>query len=117
MTWQCPTCGHEMQTPTPLAALEHAPLASQERIIMEILVGAHPRKVSRDQLTDILYRHDPNGGPITASKTVTVLMHRLRRKIGPYGWTIPRESGGRGKQARYGLAPLDVGGVENETTR
>jgi hypothetical protein len=115
MTWQCPTCGHTMQTPTPLTVLESASLAAQERRIIDLLIKAHPRKISKDRLTDLLYCYDPDGGPVTADKSVAVLIHRIRRKIKPYGWTIPYQTGGRGVLGRYTLAPYVVGGDTGNT--
>lgn len=42
--------------------------------------------VSKDDLHAVLYRDDPDGGP--DDKIICVFIRKIRRKIGPFGWSI-----------------------------
>lgn len=103
----CPTCGHSMNAGrAPIEALSGAPLGRLERLIVNVLVRAYPRAISRQIIVDYIYGDDPNGGPDNPDNIVSVLMVKLRRKLPQYGWTIPNNRNGSGNYGRYRLEPL-----------
>lgn len=89
----------------PLAILpDEIGASSQQRSILEILIGAYPRKVRGPSLIDALYADDPNGGADNARTVVSVQMNRLRKRMAGSGWTIPKLGGGNSNVAYYGIA-------------
>lgn len=103
----CPCCGRPMDALPPLEhlVLTMAPQGHVSRRIIKALVDAYPRAICGPRLHDIIYADDPDGGPLCNS--VSVLMIRLRKKLRPYGWTVPHVKKGRYSQG-YRLAPLET---------
>lgn len=52
-----------------------------EAVILGALLRGAGRPVSMRRLLDMLYAHDPNGGPLDADRGVTVRMCHIRKKI------------------------------------
>jgi DNA-binding response OmpR family regulator len=102
----CPCCGQALNNRASLESLASAPLAKLEHRIIDAMVRAYPRSVTRAGLVDVLYFDDPDGGPDSAENIVAVMMVRLRKKLPPYGWTIPNCRSGSGNYGRYKLEPL-----------
>ena len=57
-------------------------------------------------LVDNVYAFDPNGGPENAVGVIRTTMVGLRKILPPHGWTIPKQSCGRGNQGFYYLEPI-----------
>lgn len=88
---KCPCCGGEMES-TPEVTLD-AGLTPLELAIMTAMVSAYPRGLTRRQLANIVYSDDPNGGPDTAEKAMSVYLYYIRAKIKPLGWHVGGRSG------------------------
>ena len=56
------------------------PLTPNEAVLMSRLMGA-PGFVTMNDLIDVLYGVDPDGGPLTANECVRVNMSRTRKKL------------------------------------
>lgn len=106
MTCLCPTCNRPMEAArAPIEGLASASLGPIERRIVEILVRAYPRSISADRMADMVYSDDRSGGPDNPGISISVTMIRLREKLPPFGWTIPRARRGRGSEG-YHLEPI-----------
>ncbi len=92
----CPCCGAPMDGTSPAVILD-AGLTPLELAIMEPLVKAFPRTMTRGQIAAQVYALDPNGGPLTAEQGLSVHMYYIRKKIQPLGWRVggTYERGGR----------------------
>lgn len=91
----------------PLSGLLEVPLSHMDRTIVEILSRSYPRAISSTVLTDMVYAEDPDGGPDYAKNSLQVTVCRLRPKLEPYGWTIPRNA--TGSPGQYRLQMLHAG--------
>ncbi|GAA5543773.1 MULTISPECIES: helix-turn-helix domain-containing protein [unclassified Brucella] len=90
----------------PATELEAAPLPRGQKNIVDALTAIYPRRIYIDDLVDNVYAFDPNGGPDGAQNVVRVQISRLRKMLPPHGWTIPKQSCGRGNQGFYYLEPI-----------
>lgn len=105
MTVLCPCCGQSVNADkAPIEALEAAPLATVPRTIVNALVKSYPRAISAEFLVERIYSGARE--PADARGTLAVQIVFLRKKLTPYGWTIPKGVGGRGNRAFYKLEPL-----------
>lgn len=106
MTVICPCCSRPMEAArSPVEALASAIMGSVERRIVEALIAAYPKSITRDRMVEILYRDESDGGPTDAPTVVSILMGRLRVKLALHGWTIPKARGGPGSEG-YHLEPI-----------
>lgn len=104
----CPTCGQPMTAPrVPLEALLDLRFGGRKRLLMEALVRAYPRAVSRDALVAALFGDDADGGPMTAETVISVYVCQLRKRLAPYRWTIPLMRPAPGEPAMRRLMPLE----------
>lgn len=107
MTCICPTCHRPMNAGrAPIEGLASAPLGNLERRLVEAMVQAYPRSLTKNYLIEFLYSDDPDGGPESVGSILAVMMTRLRKKLPAYGWTIPLNTRGAGNYGRYRLEPL-----------
>lgn len=105
----CPTCGQPLpKARADLAVLAGLRLGRVEMRALGAMVRAYPRAVTHGALLEALYGDDPSGGPLLADDVVRTVMRRLREKLKPFGWTIPREVGGKGIRADRRLLPLEA---------
>lgn len=107
MSVTCPCCGSTLSDKhAPLEALAEAPMSPQQREIVRFLAAKYPHGVTTSQIFDHLYHFDPNGGPDN-SCSVMVQIVNVRKRIEPFGWTIPRNGGAKGSHpGAYRLEPL-----------
>jgi hypothetical protein len=91
-------------TRAPLDALTSMPFSAHHRAIVAALVKAYPKSVRTWDLVDVLYGHDPDGGPEDANRSVASMMQHVRGRLAPYGWMIPKAKRGP-KTDGYRLAP------------
>lgn len=64
----------------------------QQRRLLEILVDHFGEWIPRAQLAMLLYRNDPDGGPLAAEQVAATRLSQLRKKIAPYGLIIEGRS-------------------------
>lgn len=88
MTAQCPCCGQDMPGQTPIDALRDVELSPTAQVIIEALVEAYPRGLTRQALVRRVYGLKPSGGPLTAENVVSVTLARTRPRLAPLGWTV-----------------------------
>jgi hypothetical protein len=106
MSCLCPTCNRPMEaTRAPIEGLTSAVMGPIERRIVEALVRAYPRSITRDRMVDIVYADERDGGPDRAQVIMSILMGRLRPKLVQFGWTIPKARSGKGSEG-YHLEPV-----------
>lgn len=105
----CPCCLQPMAAAkAPVDALESVPFSRLEHRIVTAMLESYPRTVNMQNLINACYWDDPNGGPDNPATTVMVTIGRLRKKLPPHGWTIPRNKAGNGNIAHYRLVPVEA---------
>jgi DNA-binding response OmpR family regulator len=57
------------------------------------------------QLVDLVYADDPNGGPLSAQRSLNVIAHHANKQLATQGYQIRATH--RGAGARYELVPLE----------
>lgn len=94
-TCACPTCGQAMlRSKVTLAALLDIQCGWVSEAIIAKLVADYPKRVGTEDMTWFVWqgKDEPD-----ASRTVlSVAVHRLRKRLKAYGWTIPAAKGGPG---------------------
>jgi hypothetical protein len=65
------------------------------------IIGNRPDGIAIGDLVDQVYADHVDGGPVTAPRSVNVLIHRANVQLAPQGYRIKAMSLGRG--ARYRL--------------
>lgn len=111
-SFTCPCCRGFIGEAAPVEYLQDAVVGGlQTKIIIE-LINRQTRPIRMDALIDRCFEDDPNGGPDDPANSITVAIHKLRKRISPLGWHIERTGGGgRGSDggAFYRLIPMEVG--------
>ncbi len=102
----CPCCGQTLPTDGP-AGLK---LTRSQRRIYDIIRKAGPNGITSDVIFDRLYRDDPDGGPDTQTKIISVFICSLNKKLPKFGQKIQSgDWGGRAPRfATYTLVRLDA---------
>ena len=100
---KCPCCDHHIHE-LDLEGLKHIPMSYFRQEVMRIFVDASPRKLTMDQLIDLVYGHAkcPDGPKGVLSLTIW----RMNNTLAEYGWVIKNDERGRGCTARYHLSEL-----------
>jgi len=62
-------------------------LSPQEGLVMLALLGN--KTITRESLADIIWP-DPNNTPLGFDLSISRIINRLRVKLSPFEWTIPR---------------------------
>jgi len=107
MTILCPCCGQTMSERASVDDLSNARLSNQQRRIVNELIRVFPKDVTIEQLADACYWDDIDGGPENSALVLRTVIHKLRKSLPKYGWTIPPNRSGKGNYGRYRLAPID----------
>ena len=68
------------------------------------IVSARPDGIAIGDLVDQVYADDPDGGPITAPRSVNVMIHKANAQLSTQGHRIKSMWLGRG--ARYHLVKV-----------
>lgn len=98
-------------TPSPdIPGIDDLRLGIKSLTIVDALSRARPRYVDISVLVDRLYSMDANGGPDNASKSVIVMICKLRPRLRAIGWRITDSRMGRGTPGRYRLEPVAIQG-------
>jgi DNA-binding response OmpR family regulator len=92
---KCPCCGQDTDDES-LDLLKWVKLSPGERRVMDILLSAHPRRLTNARIADLMWTDDPTGGPEGGSAVVRVHLRRIRKKIAHLGWTAGVGSAGFG---------------------
>lgn len=92
MTCACPHCGAPMPD-VPLEAMLSACTPGQRRILD--LVARRPG-LSGNEVADVVYQDDPDGGPLYARGTIAVQVKNLNKRILPLGWRVEGRAGFHG---------------------
>lgn len=90
----CPCCNRPFPPPLPVTG------PVRQRIVN--IVANRPDGITRGELMDLVYSHDPNGGPSTPN-TICVTIHAANEQLRPQGYRI---RGGSGPGSRYYLERL-----------
>jgi DNA-binding response OmpR family regulator len=104
----CPCCGHNIGSAAPLDAVQGA-LTGHMRSIFDELSRRPGQMVSKERLLSAMYDADWSGGPENAEHVMFINIHRMRKKIEPFGWTIVSRGRGRGNVGLYRLIPIEAG--------
>jgi len=102
----CPCCERPMDGGTvPVEALLDAPLTPMESDIVDKLASSYPRSVGKLALYEYAYAFRDEPG---SDRIIDVYLHRLRRKLPRWGWTIANAGhvGGPGCRGLYRLVPV-----------
>lgn len=87
----CPTCG---QTLPPASELNGVVLSKTRKRIYELVRRAGKYGIISDDLFDLVYQDDPNGGPENGKHVVSQHIYYMNRQLAPIGKKIT--AGGRG---------------------
>lgn len=91
----CPCCGATVRENTAsLGRLRHLVLPPLQRRALDALLDVFPRGLTGEQIASEIYRDRADGGPTTARVAVSVYLHRIRKRIGPEGWTVGKNGVG-----------------------
>ena len=101
---RCQCCGQPL-LPPPVKMR----LSPQQRRIYEA-VRQFPR--TTEQLHELLYGADPNGGPLAGTKTIHVVVSQINRRLRPYGVKLRNPH-----QSHYHLVEVDVANPVCEPSR
>ena len=100
---ECPCCGQTLPDPLPLGLK----LVGVERALLERIVKAGKHGIRGDLLFNYIYCSDPDGGPLTGLKVLSVVVWKLNKKLKPLGKKIKSDSaGGRHVHANYTVVDL-----------
>lgn len=98
----CPTCGQAVE-PLP----EHVIAAMPGRYGIVARALSREPGATVERLIGALWDDDPDGGPEDARAEVHVIICRLRKRLAPYGYTIPHMPwGGTHTGRTYRIAKL-----------
>ena len=89
----CPTCHRPF--PPPLVVT-----GSVRQRLVNIISG-RPDGIEIHDLVGAVYADDPDGGPVTAPRSVNVMIHKANKQLAAQGYQIKSTWLGRG--ARYRL--------------
>lgn len=98
---RCPCCGAPIDS-APLSAVmaEVTPVMAE---VLTVLKRNPWEYTSGEDLARWVYRNDPNGGPVLAEKSISVVVHVNRPRLKALGWTI---NGRQGRGGGYRLVPF-----------
>ncbi len=99
----CPCCGHRVIDEMLPEGLQ---LSNLQRRIFSIVQRAGPSGIPADVLVERVYANDPNGGPLTARRSVYVTICKLNSKLLDYKMVLRANGGGHGSFGEYVLKRL-----------
>ncbi|TCP88953.1 transcriptional regulator [Rhizobium sp. PP-CC-2G-626] len=103
----CPCCGQNLVSSLPAAGLKNVRFyGSTQTLVLHALAEAYPRGMTKEQLFDVIYSENPDGGPLYGPNIIAIHIGKLRPKIEQLGWTIPHNAVGAGNFGSYRLAPI-----------
>jgi hypothetical protein len=84
----CPVCSR----PYPPRLKVNGPV--RQRVVE--IVADHPDGIPIRELCNLVYSDDPNGGPLTAQRSINVIVHRANAQLAAQGYQIRARWRGRG---------------------
>jgi DNA-binding response OmpR family regulator len=102
----CPCCGQTIAEKSSVEFLADAKMSVTQKLILEVLVKAYPRKVRREAIFYHVWGNDPNGGPEQPYTNLAVHLGRMRPVLAMHGWTVPKNKSGAGNIGSFKLEPL-----------
>ena len=96
----CPVCSR----PYPPRLKVNGPV--RQRVVE--IVARHPDGIPIRELCNLTYADDPNGGPLTAQRSINVIVHRANAQLRSQGYQIRARWRGRGSV--YELIKTNMGG-------
>lgn len=106
----CPCCRGFIGEAAPIDKVT-ATLSGFNKIILSELAKEVGRNVSRGEILQAMYGADRDGGPDYAQNVVSIYIHRLRKILPAYGWSIvssQRAGANTGDGGLYRLTPAEV---------
>jgi hypothetical protein len=103
MTFKCPCCNRPVPGLPEIDNLKHVRVSHLQKIILDKLLMTYPHGTTGENLIWCIYQGAQE--PETARSVVNVQIHRLRKRLSDYGWTIPNNVTGRGNMKEYCLRP------------
>lgn len=104
MTFTCPCCGSPLAQPPEPESLLYADMGPIAKRAVKFLLTIYPHTISRQELANIVYQDDLEGGPVWANGSLGVLLHKANKDIKSSGWRIG--SSARGRKDGIGLRKL-----------
>jgi hypothetical protein len=92
----CPACGRPFPPPLVVTGSVRQKLVN--------IISARPDGIEIGDLVDQVYADDPDGGPVTAPRSINVMVHRANAQLAAQGYQIKAMWLGRG--ARYRLVRI-----------
>ena len=77
-----------------------------KRKILRAVKTAGPRGILSDDLFEMLYGDDIEGGPGSGKKAMYVLINQLNRNLASKGWRVSAPRGTNNRPQRYTLRTL-----------
>jgi len=103
----CPTCRRPF--PPPLVVTGSV----RQRLVN--IIGGRPDGIEIYDLVGAVYADDPDGGPVTAPRSVNVMIHQANKQLAAQGYQIKSMWLGRG--ARYRIVKIDTAKSELKPQR
>ena len=79
---------------------------TMKRRILKAVKSAGSRGILSDDLFELLYGGDPNGGPLMGKKAMYVLINQLNKNLASRGLRVNAPRGTNGRPQRYTLQTL-----------
>jgi hypothetical protein len=98
----CPACRRPF--PPPLVVTGSV----RQRLVN--IVSSRPDGIAIGDLVDAVYADDPDGRPVTAPRSVNVMIHKANAQLAAQGYQIKSMWLGRGP--RYRIVKIDAGKSE-----
>jgi len=87
-----------------LASIER--LSIIEGAVFRVLTRQYPKFSTMSQFIEEAYGNRSDGAPEYATGVVRKSLLQLRKKLSPYGWTVPKHPGGRAVSGSFRLEPI-----------
>ncbi len=107
----CPACGGFIGEAAPIGDVLDSMMDSHRKIILSVLSKKPGRIVDKNRLIEAVYGDRADGGPDSTDSAINVHLHRLRKDLSAFGWSIiciGRNSGDFGHGGSYKLMPMEV---------
>lgn len=93
---RCVCCGRTAGDFDAEACIFRAKLSHLQARIFRSLAMSDGQFVTWQKIAESAYADDPHGGPDDAANVITAMVHRMRRKLRPFGVVVEGHKGGNG---------------------
>ncbi len=101
---ECPCCGQTMPPDLPVGLK----LRGNRLRVYEIVRRAGQNGITSDRIFDKLYELDPNGGPESGLRIVSIIVCYLNKRLKDVGQKIQGGASGHGCPGEYRLVTLNA---------